>query len=680
LSDFKVFAEAVHDRYNAMKRTAGEFFVVDIPDLFEVYVNSFPEGTNPIFRKRTEHDCNTCKHFIQNLGKVVTIKSGEISTVWDVENIPAPYDVVAKTLSDKVRQAPITSVFRTQYALYGSAKNVDNHDPGITWYHFHGEAPAQCVTNYVGTAKGKVESIIGVFRRGLNEILQSDLDIVLDLIKQNAIYRGKEFEKTVKEFKKLQLKYQKEGCSSTFAWEHCRNSAAGFRNTVIGSLFIDLSCGDDIEVAVKKFEAKVAPANYKRPTSLITPKMIEQAVDKLKELGLEDAVERRLACIEDLNINDILFVDNSVASKMKGGVADLLLSSASVKKTRSLPKNPTKISITDFIKAKHKSIELILSGEHVSNFATITAPVHSAVKQLFKWKNSFAWSYDGEVADTMREIVTSRGGRVDGVFRFTHQWNYDKRNASLMDLHVFMPGASTDNHRDGCHDNYPTNRRVGWNYRSDSRSGGVQDVDYTDAAPTGYVPIENITFPDLSKMPEGKYVCKIHNWSLRSPTQGGFKAEIEFGGEVFQYEVDRPLKRKEWVTVAEVTLHAGKFTIEHKLPVGSLVKEKWGITTNTPVKVQTILLSPNHWEGAGSVGNKHWFFILEDCLNPEPARGLYCEFLRSDLDPHRKVFEVLASRTKCQPTNRQLSGVGFSETRSDVVTAIADGRPYNIVF
>jgi hypothetical protein len=212
------------------------------------------------------------------------------------------------------------------------------------------------------------------------------------------------------------------------------------------------------------------------------------------------------------------------------------------------------------------------------------------------------------------------------------------------------------------------------------QSGGVQDVDYTPAAPEGYVPIENITFPDLGKMPEGTYVCKIHNWSLRPPTQGGFKAEIEFDGQVFEYEVDRPLKNKEWVTVAEVTLSKGKFSIEHKLPTTSSSREKWGVPTQAPVKVQTVLLSPNHWENAGGVGNKHWFFILDGCRVDEEVRGIYNEFLVGDLEPHRKVFEILGSKTKCPPTDKQLSGVGFSETRSDKVVAIADGRPYEILF
>jgi hypothetical protein len=100
--------------------------------------------------------------------------------------------------------------------------------------------------------------------------------------------------------------------------------------------------------------------------------------------------------------------------------------------------------------------------------------------------------------------------------------------------------------------------------------------------------------------------------------------------------------------------------------------------------VNTLLTSPNHWEGAGGVGAKHWFFILEGCRNPEGARGIYNEFLRGDLDAHRRVFEVLGAKTKCEPSDDQLSGVGFTAARNDKVLVTAESasgnRTYEISF
>ena len=75
-----------------------------------------------------------------------------------------------------------------------------------------------------------------------------------------------------------------------------------------------------------------------------------------------------------------------------------------------------------------------------------------------------------------------------------------------------------------------------------------------------------------------------------------------------------------------------------------------------------MMLSPNYWDEQ-KVGNKHFMFMLDNCVNPDSARGIYNEFLRGDLNDHRKVLEILADKTKCESNENQLSGLGFSSTK-----------------
>ena len=74
--------------------------------------------------------------------------------------------------------------------------------------------------------------------------------------------------------------------------------------------------------------------------------------------------------------------------------------------------------------------------------------------------------------------------------------------------------------------------------------------------------------------------------------------------------------------------------------------------------------------------------VLDGAKNDEATRGFYNEFLHPRLEPHRKVFEVIGDKTKCQPTKGQLSGLGFSSTKktSFVVRAQCDKqrRLFNI--
>jgi hypothetical protein len=395
--------------------------------------------------------------------------------------------------------------------------------------------------------------------------------------------------------------------------------------------------------------------------------MIEDAKKRLQELNLVGALNRRLLTNKDLNVENSLFVHR--ATKRGGDVFDQL-KQESVVNPKSLSK-VEEISIKDFAEKvipTAKSIRVLLENQHLGNFVSLVGPQEEG-ESLFKWGNNYSWSYSGEVADSMRERVAAAGGRVDGVLRFTHSWNHPEmgRNTSLMDLHVFLPGSSR--HEDGCHDCYPTGQRVGWNNRNDHISGGVQDVDYTNAAPENYIPIENISFPSLKKLKDGVYTFKIHNWSLRQPTKSGFKAEIEFDGQIFKYEYSKPLKNKEWITLAEVTLKNGVFTIEHKLESTASKVTKWNLSTQQFHKVNAITLSPNYWND--NIGNKHYFFFLENCVADEKIRPFYNEFLKEGLSKDRKVFELLSSKVEIEKPEGELSGIGFSDTvRSELIVEI----------
>jgi hypothetical protein len=679
-TDFSLFAKSVLARFNEMSNN--ELYVTAAENLFDAYLAAFPDGTNPVFRKRAYYDCATCKQFVRRLGNLVNIKNGKPVTVWGGLTLPHPYQAVADALDEAVRSAKILTVFRTKEKKYGEDHNYDSvtkerHD------HFYGVVAARHYTASPDTSRGEQEAIFQVCSRGLSEIRMADLETVIDLINENGLYRGGEHKTALEGFTDLLRQFSVRDASADpdgrlFVWEHLSNRNARFRNTVIGTLLTDLAEGKDLEQAVKAFETKVAPANYKRPAGIITQRQVEEAVQTLTDLGLHGAIGRRYAKPSDVSVNDVLFVDNDTRGQMKDGVAALLADS--VKKSAPDLSRAVTIPADQFVKevlTGAKSLELFLENRHQGNFVSLTGA--DGPERLFKWNNNFAWSYDGDLADSaLRRRVQELGGRVDGVLRFSHRWNYDKRNASLMDLHVFMPGCLP--HKDGCHDHYPVGQRVGWNQRQDHESGGTQDVDYVQAAPPGYIPVENITFPTMSRLKEGVYTFKIHNWSLREPTQGGFQAEIEFGGQTFQYEVIRPLKQKEWVTVATATLKNGMFTITHVLPSAKSSQDKWGVKTETLLPVAMACYSPNHW-GDNSVGAKHLIFALKGCRNPGTTRGIYNEFLDTRLESHRRVFEVLGAKTKCPYSDEQISGVGFTAARGDSVTVVVDGkRAYTLAF
>lgn len=692
MSDFHPFATAIHKRYTELAKN--ELYVAGTAadDLSAVYLAAFPEGTNPIYRTNTEHDCSCCKNFLRNLGSVVAIIDGKPQSIWDVPGLQSPYKEVAAALNARVLSLPLTRVFRSKEKRYGNEFNVEQLEGGATkrWNHFHGDVAKRHFTQSPGEAQGKFAANLQVLQRGLTELTTESVQTVLDLIESKNLYRGEEHLKAVLAFKSLQDAYlalPDDAAKNLFIFVNADSPVAKLRNHAIGTLLQDLSGGMELEGAVKRFHVVMAPGNYKTPTALITPAMVTAAMKFLTDNGLEQSVKRRMANIADISVNNVLWVNNDSKKLMSNPLEDMLMQVAS--KTKAQAKKVSdeveSISIADFlvnVLPTAQDIQMLVKNAHRGNFMTLTTAQDQAATPIFKWGNHFAWSYSGNIADSdIRAAVQAKGGRVDGAFRFSHQWNHEgRRNASLMDLHVFMPANETGGKRG---DDYGSLERVGWNSRTHVKSGASQDVDYTDAAPAGYVPVENITFPDLGRMPEGDYRCVIHNWRRRAPNEAGFKAEIEFAGQVFEYDYPKPLDNHEWVPVATVTLKNGQFSIKHQLPHGASSQEVWGVNTETFVKVNTILSSPNHWDEQ-EVGNKHWFFILDGCRTSEPTRGIYNEFLHSSMEQHRKVFEVLASKTKCEVTQDQLSGLGFSSTKKDTVTVTVKSdrgnRRFNINF
>lgn len=658
MSDFAPFSKAIHNRYNQLAKNNLFVTTEDHEALIAHYLASFPEGTNPVYITNTEHDCSCCKNFIKNLGNLVAVVDGKIETVWDVKGLAFPYDVVAASMHAYIKGQAITGIFRSSEKSYGAEKTVQTLPDNSTkrWNHFYGEVTGTHFSKKVGEEKGAAATNVQTLKRGLEELKPDALQTILDLINDKALYRGDEHKAAVVAFQKFQKEYLKvaEADRNTFLWTHYKNPAAHFRNSVIGTLVQDLSDSDDVVKAVKSFEAKVAPANYKRPTALVTPRMVEDAMKTIKELGYEDSLARRLARISDVGVTNVLWVDNETQSKMKGGIENVLMAAA---KANVKPKDEDaeSISIEDFmakILPGVTGMEVLVKNRHLPSFMTLTAPVHDNTEPLFKWPNNFGWSYDGNVTDSIKDRVKTAGGNVtNAALRVSLAWF----NNDDLDLHCNFGGMHVY-------------------YASPM---GILDVDMNGRGGMSKdrKPVENMSFRSLR---DGVYTFKVNQYNRRETIDKGFEVEVECAGQLHNFQFNHAVSGD--VALFTITMKNGVIAdiavTDKRLVSGSAAQEKWGINTEQFVKVDTLLNSPNHWDG-NAVGNKHWFFILQGCKTDQPARGIYNEFLLPALDKHRKVFELLGDKTKCPVTDEQLSGLGFSSTTGAEVTVKVTGPKLN---
>lgn len=681
MSEFKNYRTELQNHINSMMKTHSMFYQVNIDKevMWNTYLDSFPDGANEIFRERREYDCAACCSFLKHFGHVVAINDdNDVISIWDFSTTVDIFKPVALAMSQLIHSSIVNEIFLSKERRIGIPSNMEKTEVEIlTWNHYYIDLMSKFVISTkesLGDIKGSFSDKRGVLKRTLNELTEDSFEITIDLISQNSLYKGSEWKSVLTKILAIKKEYVKveDSKKDLFCWRMAAKLSdveAKLRNHSIGTLLIDLSEGMNAEEAVRKYEAVVAPTNYKRPKAIFTKGMVEQAEKKIIELGFQDSLARRFAHIDDITINNILFANRDVLKKLDTGLLGGLLTEAK-KPVRQYSKLE-EIGINDFIEnvlPRVENISVLLENRHFHNFVSLIAPVNKNSKSMFKWDNGFCWAYTGNITDSMiRENVKNAGGSVDGVLRFSIQWNDGSDyNGNDFDAHCVEPGG----------------RHIYYADRRSYISGGELDVDIIHPS-RGVPAVENITWGNKRNMPTGGYDFSVHNYS-HNGGRSGFKAEIEFEGEIHSFEYNAELKQGERVEVATVSLDKdGKFSIKPLLDSQISSREVWGLESNEFHPVSVMMHSPNYWDEQQGIGNKHYFFMLKGCENDSAPNGFFNEFLNNSLLEHKRVFEALGGKMKVQDSEDQLSGLGFSSTKRNSVVLKLEGainRMVKVVF
>jgi hypothetical protein len=671
-------------------------------DLWTMYLANFEEGDDPIFRDpaSSSHNCNYCKNFIRRYGNIVAIDvDGKLMSMFDVE-VEKEYTASFKTMSKALQTNPIQDVFietlnelrplgyesklsktQTTYKL-GLGYNIKRYTAeeaakfGVvranetkTFHHFSLEIPAR----FIYTGSSSIESLTAavrdrysVFKRAIQELPVDTLALVSDLINQGSLLDGDAHLHSVRQMIELKKEahnlFVKTELRDSWYWSKAYlmdDRTAKFKNTLIGVLCTELAEGLELNKACQNWNKRVDPVNYMKAVAPVTQRQIEEAQKFVEENGYVESFDRRFATIDDIKVSEILHSNMGDGELKSVSIFDKVKSSPSTRHKRAEFDKLEEVSIEKFmtdILPGCTSVEAFLDAKAEGNMVTLTTANVEESKPIFKWSNNYSWTYKGNIAgkSQIKEEVKSKGGKVDGVLRFSMMWADGDGDNSDLDLHCIEPNG-------GMH--------IYFGYKRSDKTGGNLDIDITQ--PNGKLSVENITYPTLAKMLDGKYQLFIRQYSDRGSK--GFSAEIEFNGEVYSYSYPKAVRGD--VQIAEVTLRKGEFTIEHKLtPTESsgVIKEIYGLNSGQLHKVNLVCLSPNHWNGQG-VGNKHYFFMLDGCKTSDPVRSFHNENLIQDLLDHRKVMEVLGTTNMLEPTDTQLSGLGFNATVRDELVVKLSG-------
>lgn len=674
---------AVAAQFDHMQR--GELHCVDVTgdELWDLYLQSFPEGTNPVYRQRREHDCSCCRHFVRQVGGVVSINDDlTLTSIWDCdEELPpdSPYRLVTSALSALVRSRPIVDRFLTELSAIGTDKNYEvtsgaKGSTTKTWTHFrvdlkHGSNEGVshlCPAAELDARRGGLRTKHTVSLRSLSEIKLGAAEDVLGLVEENNLYRGAEYASGLRGFVALKQEFDQlpeEASAANFVWRHLHDPGATIRANVVGTLLVDLSDGVPLEDAVRSFEAKVAPDNFRRSKSVVGQRAVDAARKDVEALGLSTSMIRRHATIRDVAIGDVIWADREARAEMRDAFSGVATPKKQLRGDVSGAATITVQGFVDHVLPRAKTVELLLENRLVPNLVSVTAPAHELAPPLFRWHNGFAWDYEGGNADSMiRERVKRAGGNVEGDLRCSLSW----RNFDDLDLHLVEES---------------TRFEISFYNKGPSPSGGRLDVDMNAGRGTTREPVENIVYADRTKMHDGYYHLYVHQYHQRELTDVGFEVEVEYAGETRKFLHPLPVRQGQRVSVARLryTSRRGLEFVQTLEPGQEVSRDAWGLRTGQYHRVSATMYSPNYW-GGQRAGNRHYFFVLAGCLRPDDndARGFFNEYLREELQRHRKVLEIVASRTKIPWSSEQLAGVGFSDTKRVEFAVRVDGRPMRV--
>jgi len=653
-------------------------------EVWNTYLSGFKSPG--IFRdpNSNEYNCNHCNNFIRRYGNILAIDSDfKLMSLFDVD-VEGKYSDPAKAISAKLKSSKITEVFfetfqelnslpyekcvktnikfrlgidknfkqytKEEVAKFGVVKESEIY----TFKHFHLDLPTQ----FVDQSGKSVEALMGeyrdsknVFQRAMEVISLDTLNLVKDLIIQGSLLDGQTHLYKIEQIIPLKREYDLLAQSDKDNWCWVKSNKlpfAKFKNELIGVLCTELAEGEELNKACQSWNKRVDPANYMKAVAPITKKQIEEAKKFVQENDYEASFDRRHATIDDIKVSEIKHINSGKGELKSVSIFDSV-KSTSTRHKRSEFDGVEEVTIEKFmtdILPNCISIEAFLTNKQEGNMVSLTTSNAKESKPIFKWSNNYSWTFNGNLAgkSQIKEEVKSKGGKVDGVLRFSMMWADGNGDNSDLDLHCIEPK--------NFHIYYGNKR---------SPTGGNLDVDIM--TPSGKLAVENITYPSLSTMYDGVYKLSINQYSARSSK--GFKAEIEFNGELYSYSYDKSVSGN--VQIAEVTLKNGIFTIKHLLPATEgegVNKEIYGLESNNFHKVNLVCLSPNHWDG-NNVGNKHYMFMLDNCKSPVSIRSFHAENLIPELANHRKVLEVLGNTTMIEPSEKQLSGLGFNATVRD---------------
>jgi hypothetical protein len=277
---------------------AGPMYTTDADGLFEVFLAALPP------ERRQHYTCSACRRFVSRYGGLAAIDEHghHESALWNGHEptLDATLAPAIQAMADAVRRATVTGVFVTSAAVLGTPQAGG-------WRHFAVEVSQ--VHHGVQTAGQVMASKREDFRMLERSLAEFPLELVrqaLALLSSGNLYRSEKCLGVAKWLLELHQARQvaNDQHRANLTWVAVASAPAGFchvRSGMIGTLLEDIQAELPFATIKARFDAKMDPTQYMRPSAPPSAGNIAQAEKLVAELDSAGALARRFAQIDEID-------------------------------------------------------------------------------------------------------------------------------------------------------------------------------------------------------------------------------------------------------------------------------------------------------------------------------------------------------------------------------------------
>jgi hypothetical protein len=403
------------------------FEVVPDGDLYATYLDNLP-------MERQHHVCHCCRRFIEQFGNLAAVDDDGnlVSAMW-TEEAPDFFRASFAQMARAIRRGKIETIALFKEKVWGTPSAGG-------WTHFSVTPPKEILHKHPVLTAGQVTAAkkedYRTLCHGLGEFSKSTVHQAATLLEAETLYRGEKVIGPVRFLIALhEMRDTHKGRNrENLTWKAVATAPPGFcqpRSTMIGTLLEDIGNGLSFETVQRRFSSKMNPLQYQRPTAAPSAGNIAQAEKLFAEMGLEPALHRRFARLED--VQSIWTPKAQVAQSIGGIFGHLQAKGTTPDQPMSMPAQ--QITWTKFVRTVLPSAtSMQVFMESSMNFCGLITAVNPDAPPIIQWdtpefRNPVSWYvYSGKSTPSQWSLKAGTWVDVTGVTYQPSMWGDPERN------------------------------------------------------------------------------------------------------------------------------------------------------------------------------------------------------------------------------------------------------------